>query len=204
MEALFTSASSVCVTGLTVVETGAAYSTFGQLVILLLIQCGGLGIMTITVMFFMVLRKHITLYDRMVLKEQYNYEGLGGLVNLTKRILLVTLLIELVGACLLSIRFIPIYGWGKGVYFSIFHSVSAFCNAGFDILGNGNSLFALAAGAVNPVCIGGFNYLRGLGLLVLQEIGRERRFFPPFLHAKVALCSQRRSDAFGLSFDLSL
>lgn len=188
LEALFTSASSVCVTGLTVVETGAVYSTFGQLVILLLIQCGGLGIMTITVMFFMMLKKHITLYERMILKEQYNYEGLGGLVNLTKRILIVTLLIELIGACLLSIRFIPIYGWGKGIYFSIFHSVSAFCNAGFDILGNGNSLFALRQEPFILFTLATLITLGGLGFIVLQEIGKERKFSRLSLHAKVVLC----------------
>lgn len=142
INALFTSASAVCVTGLVVVNTAAYWSLFGKVVIILLIQMGGLGFMTMATTVALILGKRIRLKDRLVIKEQLNQETMAGLVRLTKYVIYVTLSIEAVGALLLSTRFIPIYGWGEGIWFSIFHSISAFCNAGFDIIGNSLVPFA--------------------------------------------------------------
>lgn len=139
MDALFTATTSVCVTGLVTVTTATAWSLFGKLVILVLIQIGGLGIVTFTTLVLVLLGKRITLKERLLLQDAYNLDTLSGLVRLTKRILKGTLLIEGIGAILYSIVLVPQYGLFHGIIGSIFNAVSAFCNAGMDILGD-NSL----------------------------------------------------------------
>lgn len=139
---LFTATSAVCVTGLVAVDTGTTFSLFGQLTLLLLIQIGGLGFMAFATLTMMLLGRKIGLRDRMLLRESMNTSGLSGLVRLTRWYLTAALVIEGGGAILLAIRFVPLLGWGKGVYFSIFHAVSAFCNAGFDLFGHFSSLTA--------------------------------------------------------------
>ncbi len=134
-DALFISASSVCVTGLTTVTVAETFSVFGQIIIMILIQMGGLGVVTFTTIMLLFLRKKITLGERLLLQNAYNLDTLSGLVRLTKRIVNVTLLIELIGAVGYCMVFIPEFGI-KGIWYSVFHSVSAFCNAGIDILGN--------------------------------------------------------------------
>lgn len=135
VNALFTATSAVCVTGLVVVNTAAHWTVFGKLIILIMIQIGGLGFMTITTMLFMVLGRKISLKDRLVIQESLNQYSISGMVRLIRNIVFGTLLIESIGALLLSVKFIPEYGI-KGLFYGIFHSVSAFCNAGFDILGD--------------------------------------------------------------------
>jgi len=115
--ALFTATSAVCVTGLVVVDTGTYWSYFGQVVIMLLIQSGGLGVMTMATMMSILLGRRIGLRERLVMQEALNEFSLQGLVRLTKRILIATFLIEMAGTALLSTRFIPIYGIGKGLFF---------------------------------------------------------------------------------------
>ena len=139
---LFTATSAVCVTGLVAVDTGTTFSLFGQLTLLLLIQIGGLGFMAFATLTMVLLGRKIGLRDRMLLRESMNTSGLSGLVRLTRWYLTAALVIEGGGAVLLAIRFVPLLGWGKGVYFSIFHAVSAFCNAGFDLFGHFSSLTA--------------------------------------------------------------
>ena len=185
--ALFTATSAVCVTGLVVYDTGAAFSVFGQIVIMLLIQIGGLGFMTLAATVFLIMRKRITLRDRLIMQEQYNQSQLQGLVKMTLHILALTLAIELIGAIVLSISFIPMYGLGKGIYFSIFHSVSAFCNAGFDILGMGASLVPLNSDPIIILTISALIILGGLGFGVLVDIIKVRRFSRFSLHTKVVL-----------------
>ena len=165
--ALFTATSAVCVTGLVVYDTGAVYSVFGQIVIMLLIQIGGLGFMTLAATLFLIVRKRITLRDRLIMQEQYNQFQLQGLVKMTLHILALTLAIELIGAIMLAVSFIPMYGWGRGIYFSIFHSVSAFCNAGFDILGLGASLVPVNSEPIIILTISVLIILGGLGFGVL-------------------------------------
>ncbi|PKM50162.1 MAG: Trk family potassium uptake protein [Firmicutes bacterium HGW-Firmicutes-7] len=135
LNALFTATSAVCVTGLAVVNTLEHWTMFGKIAILALIQIGGLGFMTITTTLFIILGKKISLKERLIIQEALNQYSLSGMVRLTKNVVLGTLLIEAIGAILLSIRFVPEYQW-YGVFMGIFHSVSALCNAGFDIVGD--------------------------------------------------------------------
>ena len=135
LTALFTSASATCVTGLIVADTFTHWTIFGQVVLLFLIQIGGLGFITLGISVSMILRKKIGLSERGLLRESFNVIELRGLVRLTKRILIGTLLFELTGAAILSLCFIPKTGVAAGIYYGIFHSVSAFCNAGFDLMG---------------------------------------------------------------------
>ena len=133
--ALFTATSATCVTGLILVDTYTHWSFFGQLVLLLLIQIGGLGFITIGTAVSLVLRRKIGLKERGWIKESFNVLDIGGVVRLIKRVLKGTVLFEGIGALLLFTRFYPEMGFFNGLYYSIFHSISAFCNAGFDIMG---------------------------------------------------------------------
>ena len=139
-EALFTSTSAVCVTGLVVQDTGSYWSAFGQTVILLLIQIGGLGVITGAVTFLMLSGRNITLKERSAMQDAISAPAVGGIVRLTRFILKGTFLVELLGALALLPIFCRDYGL-RGVWMSVFHSVSAFCNAGFDILGRTDSLY---------------------------------------------------------------
>ena len=132
---LFTAVSASCVTGLVLQDTATYWSWFGRVVIILLIQIGGLGVMTISTMFFLLLRRQVGLRQREVLTESINTSAVGDIMRLFRLILIGTAVIELAGAALLSIRFIPRFGFWRGVTYSLFHSVSAFCNAGFDLMG---------------------------------------------------------------------
>lgn len=135
LTALFTSTSASCVTGLVLVDTGTYWSLFGQLVILALIQLGGLGIITVSTLFFALADKNMGLRKRAIMAESINTTHIAGLKGLTRRIVLGTLAFECIGAALLSVRFIRDFGPLKGIYFGVFHSISAFCNAGFDVMG---------------------------------------------------------------------
>lgn len=174
LDALFTSTSAVCVTGLVVVDTGTVYSIFGQIVIILLIQAGGLGVMTVMSLAFLLLRKRITLSERMVIKESFNEFDLSGLVKVILKVLKVTLVAELLGAALLSIRFIPLFGVDKGIFFSLFHAISSFCNAGFDVLGPVSKPYAsLAMFSGDPLVVLTIAFLiifGGLGFVVITHI----------------------------------
>lgn len=134
LDALFVAVSSICVTGLSTVNIGQTFSAFGQAVILLLIQFGGLGIVTFTTIVLCIFRQRITLSERILIQNAYNLDTLSGLVKLTMRIVKTTLFLEAIGAFGYAFVFVPKFGL-KGVWYSIFHAVSAFCNAGIDLLG---------------------------------------------------------------------
>ena len=134
-DCLFTATSAVCVTGLVVRDTEACWSPFGQAVILLLIQIGGLGVVTAAVSLAFVSGRKIGLMQRSVLQESISAPQVGGIVRLTRWIILTAFGMELSGAVLLLPAFVPEFGWGKGIWYAVFHSVSAFCNAGFDLMG---------------------------------------------------------------------
>ncbi len=136
VDALFTSTSAVCVTGLAVVTTSEYWSTIGHIIIIILIQIGGLGIMTIATVGTIFAGRRITLKGRIAMKDSLNVDSISGVVKLTKSIFLMTVFIEALGAISLSFRFVKDYGRLKGIWYSIFHSISAFCNAGFDIIGD--------------------------------------------------------------------
>lgn len=147
LDALFTSTTSVCVTGLITIVPKYQFTIVGKVVLLLLIQIGGLGIVACVAAFFMIMRRKITLKERIVIQETYNMDSLGGLVGMVRRILLGTLAVEGAGAVLYAIQFVPDFGLLKGIWYAVFHSVSAFCNAGIDILGEDS----LAKYVTNPL-----------------------------------------------------
>lgn len=185
IDAFFTASSAVCVTGLVVVNTQEFWSTFGHFVIIALIQMGGLGFMTITTVGALILGKKLTFKDRLIIKEQLNQDTMTGLVKLTKYVLFATLAIESIGAIFLSTRFIPEYGLVKGIWFSVFHSISAFCNAGFDIIGDG--IIEYAGDTVIVLTISSLIILGGLGFSVYIDIERKRSFKRLQLHSKLAI-----------------
>lgn len=187
IDALFTSTSAVCVTGLVVVDTGTHWTTFGKTVILTLIQIGGLGFMTMGTMIIILLGKRISLKDRLVLKEALNRNELSGVVKLTKYIFVGTFTIQSIGALLLSFKFVPEFGWLKGFAHSIFHSISAFCNAGFDIIGNGRSLMGYVDNIYVNIVIWLLIILGGLGFVVILDIVKIRKFQRFSLHSKIVI-----------------
>ncbi|PKM68492.1 MAG: Trk family potassium uptake protein [Firmicutes bacterium HGW-Firmicutes-2] len=168
VDALFTATSAVCVTGLVVVNTASHWTPFGKVIILMLIQIGGLGFMTIASTIFMILGRKISLRDRMMIQESLNQNTLSGMVRLTKNIIIGTLIIEAVGALFLSLKFVPEYG-SKGVFYSIFHAISAFCNAGFDIIGN-NSLMPYVGSVTINFTVMALIIIGGLGFTVWMDV----------------------------------
>ena len=171
--ALFTSVSASCVTGLVLVDTATYWSGFGQAVILLLIQLGGLGFMTIATLFSRLLRRRMSLRERGVMAESINTVRVGRILEITSTIGLGTLIFELSGAALLAMRFIPEFGFGQGLWYSVFHSVSAFCNAGFDLMGVKepfSSLVSYSDDALVSITIMLLIILGGIGFLVWDDI----------------------------------
>ncbi len=162
IDALFTSVSSVCVAGLVTITPAAQFTLPGQVILLLLIQVGGLGVIACVTAFFLLLRKRITVRERVVIQETYNMDSLGGMVGMVKRVIQGTLVVEGAGAVLYACQFIPEYGIGRGIWYSVFHAVSAFCNAGIDILGESS----LAGYVDNPLV-----NLTTMTLIILSGLG---------------------------------
>ena len=135
LTALFTATTSVCVTGLVVVDTFAYWTLFGKVVILLLIQIGGMGIIAIICGMMLMLHKKVNLKERLIIQDAYNLNNIQGVIRFVKKIIMGTFVVELIGALLYMIAFIPEFGIAKGIWYSIFNSISAFCNAGIDIIG---------------------------------------------------------------------
>lgn len=135
-DALFSSVSAVCVTGLMTVTTATQFTLFGKIVLLILIQIGGLGIIACATAFFLIARRQITVRERVIIQESYGMYTFGGIVDMVKKIIVGTLIVEGIGAVFYMFQFIPEYGPLKGIGYSVFHAVSAFCNAGIDILGD--------------------------------------------------------------------
>lgn len=187
IDAVFTSTSAVCVTGLVVLDTGTYWSGFGKFVILSLIQIGGLGFMTITTFGAIIVGKKIGIKNRILMKESLGQENIQGIVNLTKNIFLGTIVIELIGAFLLSTQFVPIFGPKDGIIKSIFHAISAFCNAGFDLMGNFSSLTAFYSNPIVNITIMMLIVSGGLGFTVIFDFIRNRKFKKLSLHSKLAL-----------------
>ena len=136
LDALFTSVTSVCVTGLVTVVPAEQFTLLGKVVVLILIQIGGLGVIACTAAFFLLLRKRITMKGRIMIQQAYGLDTLSGMVRFVIRILKGTFLVEGIGAVLFAIKFVPEFGAARGIWYGVFHSVSAFCNAGIDIIGN--------------------------------------------------------------------
>ena len=150
-EALFTSTSAVCVTGLVVHDTMTYWSVFGKTVILLLIQIGGMGVVTLSALVLTATGHKLGLVQRTLIQDSIGSEHMGGLVRMVRFIVKIMLTVEGIGACILATVFVPLYGPLKGAAFSVFHSVSAFCNAGFDLMGEQGEYSSLTGFAANPV-----------------------------------------------------
>lgn len=188
--ALFSATSSVCVTGLTVLDPGTRLSVFGQIVMLFLIQAGGLGFMTTTTFMLLLAGRKIGLRERMNIQESLSQDNLKGVVLTTKKILAFTFAAELIGAFVLMIRFVPVAG-GKGIWMAVFTSVSAFCNAGLDILGSVYGPFAsftqLKSDPLVLVTTAALIISGGLGFLVFSDVLGKKKNKPLHLHTSVAL-----------------
>ncbi len=170
-DSLFVSTSCLCVTGLTTVVPVEQFSLFGQVMLMVLIEIGGLGFMSFIALILMLMGKKINLSERVVIKEALNQNNLKGLMTLIKRIFIYTITFETIGALLLMIRFIPIYGIGKGIFYSFFHSISAFCNAGFDIIG-ANSLIPYQYDVIINIVVMALIIVGGLGFTVWTDIAK--------------------------------
>ncbi|WP_237036438.1 TrkH family potassium uptake protein [Mediannikoviicoccus vaginalis] len=187
LDSLFVSTSAVCVTGLSPVVTATHWNFFGQLIIIILIQIGGLGVMTLSTLVAMLLGKRITLSTRLIIREQVGAKGYSGLVKLIRYVLTSTLVIESVGAFILAFSFVPVYGFFKGIWFSIFHSISSFCNAGFDLIGE-ESLLGVNTNFMIIFPIALLVIIGGIGFNVYMDITKYRLNFKRYsLHSKVVL-----------------
>lgn len=191
LDALFTATSATCVTGLVTVGTATHWSGFGQAVILLLIQIGGLGFMSLASIASFLTRRTITLRERMVMSAGLNLTENAGIVRLTRRVLVGTLAFEGAGAVLLATRFVPRVGLWQGIKMGVFHSISAFCNAGFDLIGTPDNPFASLTGYADDVLVNltimALIVIGGLGFFVWGDIWDKRRFRRLRLHTKLVL-----------------
>lgn len=191
LEALFTSASAVCVTGLVVQDTATYWSAFGQAVILCLIQIGGMGVVTAAVAFAMVSGKKIGLMQRSTLQEAISAHHVGGIVKLTGLILKTTLAIELIGAALLGVVFAGDFGFFRGIWYGLFHSISAFCNAGFDLMGVNaqySSLTGYSENAPVNIVIMLLIIIGGVGFLTWEDAKTNRHHLNAYrMQSKVIL-----------------
>ncbi|MET3698817.1 TrkH family potassium uptake protein [Bacillus oleivorans] len=185
VDALFTATSAMTVTGLAVVDTGTAYTIFGQLVILMLIQVGGLGIMSFAVLIFIVLGKKIGFKERIIVQQALNQTSIGGVINLVKNLFIYSFTIEIIAMILLAIRWVPEYGWGRGMYVSFFHSISAFNNAGFSIWAD--SLMRYVGDPVVNLVITILFIIGGIGFTVLSDIWHKPNFRRLSLHSKLMI-----------------
>lgn len=206
LDSLFTATSAVCVTGLVVVDTATYWNFFGQIVIIILIQIGGLGFMTITTLFSLIVKKRINLKERLLIQESLNQIDLSGLVKLTRYILLMTFVIEGIGALILSTVFIPQFGFIRGSWYSIFHAISAFCNAGFDLMGNVTGPYSSLMYYVNnttiTLAISALIILGGLGFPVILDIVKNKKISKLNMHSKIVLISTSILIVVGMLFIL--
>ncbi|MDF9411093.1 TrkH family potassium uptake protein [Brevibacillus halotolerans] len=187
INAVFTSTSATCVTGLVVTDTGTTFTLFGQLVILALIQVGGLGFMTLATFFALLMGKKISLQQRLLLQESLNQISIEGVVRLAKMLLIFTGLIELTGGILLTLRFAFDMPFAKALYYGMFHSISNFNNAGFDLMGEFSSLTKYVSDPIVNITVCLLIILGGIGFIVMAEVYGYRDTKRLSLHTKVVL-----------------
>ncbi|SDJ79658.1 TrkH family potassium uptake protein [Sediminibacillus albus] len=183
LDSLFTAASAMTVTGLIVVDTGSAFTIFGQLVILMLIQIGGLGIMTIAVLIFLMAGRKIGFKERLIVTQALNQTSVGGVVALVKKLFLFSIILESIAFLLLSFRWIPEMGMKEGLYASLFHAVSAFNNAGFSIWAN--SLSGYVTDPIVNIVISFLFIVGGLGFTVIFDLWKKKDIKQLSLHTKL-------------------
>lgn len=207
-DALFTSTTAVCVTGLVTITPAVQFTLIGKIVLLVLIQIGGLGIIACATAFFLIMKKKITVRERIVIQETYNMDGLGGMVGMVRRAILGTLAVEAAGAVLYAVQFVPEFGVAKGIWYSVFHSVSAFCNAGIDILGD-TSLLKYVYNPIINITTMLLIILSGIGFTVWadvinngrkiykKEVPKKWWFTRLKLHSKIAIITTLILIVFG-------
>lgn len=187
LDALFTATSATCVTGLVVVDTADTFTMFGELSILAMIQIGGLGFMTFTTFLFILLRKKISLKERLLLKEAFNASSISGMVKIVKRIFIFTFVMEFLGGAVLAARFAYDMPVSKAIYYGFFHAISNFNNAGFDLMGGFRSLTEYVGDPVVVSVICTMIVTGGLGFIVVNELYEYYQTRRLSLHAKVVL-----------------
>lgn len=198
LDALFTAVTAVCVTGLVTIVPATQFTLLGKVILLILIQIGGLGIIACVTGFFVILRKRITVRERIMIQETYNMQGLSGMIAFVLRILKGTFIIEGIGALLFTFQFVPEFGLVKGIGYSIFHSISAFCNAGIDILGSSSFLSYVDNPIINfttmfLIVMGGIGFTVWYDVAHNCKVVREKKqskkriFTKLTLHSKIAL-----------------
>lgn len=198
LDALFTSTTAVCVTGLVTIVPATQFTLLGKVILLILIQIGGLGIIACMIGFFVILKKRITVRERVMIQETYNMQGLSGMREFVSRIIMSTFIIEGIGAVLYAFQFVPEYGIMKGIWYSVFHSISAFCNAGIDILGNGSLTKYVSNPIVNfttmfLIVMGGLGFTvwydvaNNYNIVRKKKQSKKRIFTKLTLHSKIAL-----------------
>lgn len=188
VNALFTAASAVAVTGLVVKDTLTHWTTFGHVIILALIQIGGLGIITMGTLFALILGRRINFRQRVVMQEAMNKITVNGVVKLAKYILIMTFMVEGIGAIILATRLIPYAdSVGQGIWLSVFHSISAFCNAGFDLIGNFQSLTPFVEDPIVTLTVSALIIIGGLGFVVIFELLDKKSLKKLSVHSKIVL-----------------
>lgn len=187
LDALFTATSAVCVTGLVVVDTGTHWTMFGQLVILLMIQVGGLGVMSFATFFALLLGKRIQLRQRLIMQQALNQPTLEGIVKIFRYLLIFSFIIEAVAGLVLAAHWAPDMGLPRALWYGIFHSISAFNNAGFDLFGNFRSLTGHTTDLLTNLVLSGLFITGGLGFVVLYEILHYPKTRKLSLHSRIVL-----------------
>ncbi len=188
--ALFTATSATCVTGLVLFDTWSQWSGFGQIVIICMIEIGGLGFMSAASAVILLLRRKVGLKQRMVMAQALSVSDMTGIVRLQRLVIFGSLLIQLTGALILMLRFLPEYGFTQAVKWGLFHSVSAFCNAGFDIFGciePGKSLVVFQSDPVVLITLGSLIVIGGLGFFVWEDLLRNRKWKNLSVYTKLVL-----------------
>ncbi len=187
LDSIFTATSATCVTGLVTVDTGTHWNLLGQTVIMILIEIGGLGFMSFATFISVLIGRRITLKSRLLMQEAMNTFNIQGLVKMLKKVMLFTFIIQFIGALILSTQLIPEFGVARGIYISIFSSISTFCNAGFDLFGNFNSYTAYYDNSIILLTVSALIAIGGLGFIVLLELYNYKSTKKLSLHAKVVL-----------------
>ncbi|NMH68933.1 Ktr system potassium transporter B [Bacillus sp. RO3] len=185
LDALFTTTSAMTVTGLAVVDTGAAFTLFGEVVIMGLIQIGGLGIMSFAVLIFLMLGKKIGFKERLLVQQALNQTSVGGVIKLVKYLFIFSFIVEGFAVILLASEWVPEYGWGRGLYVSLFHSISAFNNAGFSLWSD--SLMGYAGNPMVNITISFLFILGGIGFTVLVDLWKQKTIRKLSLHTKIMI-----------------
>ena len=190
IDAIFIATSATCVTGLTTIVPIEQFTLIGQIVLLVLIQIGGIGLMTLISIVLISIGRKLNLSDKLIIRESLNQNSLNGLAKLIQKICIYTFILEAIGACILAVKFIPDFGVSKGIWYSIFHSISAFCNAGFDLLGN-DSMTRYSGDFVVCFTLMALIIIGGLGFTVwddiVQTVKNKRKIRLLTVHTKIVL-----------------